>query len=118
MFTNSRAQDFLAVVLGAFTALSPLWLDTNDNARWTLIVLGVLIAATGLIQMARDDLSVADYAMGVFGVLLFISPWAMDFTAFGGASWTAWVVGVVTAVVAVAALPAMNQRLHNMAPHH
>jgi hypothetical protein len=118
MFTNSRTQDFLAVVLGAFTALSPLWLDTNDNARWTLVVLGVLIAATGLIQMARDDLSVADYAMGVFGVLLFISPWAMDFTAFRGASWTAWVVGVVTAVVAVAALPAMNQRLHNMAPHH
>ncbi|WP_410870795.1 SPW repeat protein [Nocardia sp. A7] len=118
MFTNSRAQDLLAVVLGAFTALSPLWLDTNENARWTLIVLGALIAATGLIQMARDDLSVADYAMGVFGVLLFISPWAMDFTAFRGASWTAWVVGVVTAVVAVAALPAMNQRLHNMAPHH
>ena len=118
MFTNSRAQDLLAVVLGAFTALSPLWLDTNDNARWTLIVLGVLIAATGLIQMARDDLAVADYAMGVFGVLLFISPWAMDFTAFSGASWTAWVVGVVTAVVAVAALPAMNQRLHDMAPHH
>ncbi|MFI8972205.1 SPW repeat protein [Nocardia asteroides] len=118
MFTDSRAQDLLAVVLGAFTALSPLWVDTNDNARWTLIVLGVLIAATGLIQMARASMSSADYAMGLFGVLLFISPWAMDFTAFRGASWTAWVVGVVTAVVAVAALPAMNERLHKMVPHH
>ncbi|MFF2084928.1 SPW repeat protein [Nocardia sp. NPDC058176] len=118
MFNDSRAQDFLAVVLGAFTALSPLWLDTNSNARWTLIVLGVLIAATGLIQMARASMAGADYAMGLFGVLLFISPWAMSFTAFSGASWTAWVVGVVTAVVAVAALPAMSQRLHNMAPHH
>ncbi|APE37306.1 hypothetical protein BOX37_29020 [Nocardia mangyaensis] len=118
MFNDSRAQDFLAVVLGAFTALSPLWLNTNSNARWTLIVLGVLIAATGLVQMARASMASADYAMGLFGVLLFISPWAMDFTAFRGAAWTAWVVGVVTAVVAVAALPAMSQRLHNMAPHH
>lgn len=118
MFTDSRAQDFLAVVLGAFTALSPLWLATNSNARWSLIVLGVLIAATGLMQMARASMSSADYAMGLFGVLLFISPWAMNFTAFRGASWTAWVVGVVTAVVAVAALPAMTQRMHNMATHH
>lgn len=118
MFTDSRAQDFLAVVLGAFTALSPLWVSTNDNARWTLIVLGVLIAATGLLQMVRAEMAAADYAMGLFGVLLFISPWAMDFTAFRGASMTAWVVGVVTVVVAVAALPAMNARLHKMAPHH
>lgn len=118
MFTDSRAQDFLAVVLGAFTALSPLWVGTNGNASATLIVLGILIAATGLAQMVRADLAVADYAMGVFGALLFISPWAMDFTAYRGASWTAWVVGVVTVVVAIAALPAMNQRMHKMAPHH
>lgn len=118
MFTESRAQDLLAVVLGVFTALSPLWLDTNNNAMWSLIVLGLLIAATGLAQMYRATLSGADYAMGVFGLLLFISPWGMDFTDFRGASWTAWVVGVVTAVLAVAALPAMSARLHNMAPHH
>ncbi len=118
MFTESRAQDLLAVVLGVFTALSPLWVDTNDNARWSLIVLGVLIALTGLAQMYRASLTAADFAMGLFGALLFISPWAMDFTNYRGASWTAWVVGVVTVVVAVAALPAMSARLHDMAPHH
>lgn len=118
MFTDSRGQDLLAVILGAFAALSPLWLDTSSDARWSLIVLGVLIAATGLAQMARASLAWADYAMGLFGVLLFLSPWVMDFTALRGASWTAWIVGVVTAVVAVAALPAMSQRLHDMAPHH
>ncbi|MFX0576182.1 SPW repeat domain-containing protein [Nocardia nepalensis] len=118
MFTESRAQDLLAVVLGVFTALSPLWVDTNTNAMWSLIVLGVLIALTGLAQMYRATLSAADFAMGLFGALLFVSPWAMSYTDFHGASWTAWVVGVVTVVVAVAALPTVSGRLHDMAPHH
>ncbi|MEU0504414.1 SPW repeat protein [Nocardia sp. NPDC005998] len=118
MFTESRAQDFLAVVLGIFTALSPLWVNTNDNGMWSLIVLGVLIALTGLTQMYRATLAAADYAMGLFGALLFISPWAMDYTGYRGASWTAWVVGVVTVAVAVAALPTVSGRLHDMAPHH
>ncbi|MFG1789903.1 SPW repeat protein [Nocardia sp. NPDC049149] len=119
MFTESRAQDLLAVVLGVFAALSPLWVETTDKAQWSLIVLGVLIALTGLAQMYRPAMgATADYAMGLFGLLLFISPWAMDFTEYRGASWTAWVVGVVTAVVAVAALPTVSGRLHNMAPHH
>ncbi|MET8774518.1 SPW repeat protein [Nocardia sp. NPDC050713] len=122
MFTESRAQDLLAVILGAFTALSPIWVDTNDRAMWTMIVLGVLIALTGLAQMARPAMAMADYAMALFGALLFIAPWAMDYTEFRGASWTSWIVGVVTVVVAVAALPAVTARMHRttsggMAPH-
>ncbi|BCK58687.1 SPW repeat domain-containing protein [Nocardia wallacei] len=112
MFTESRAQDFVAIVLGAFTALSPLWVDTSSRATWTLIVLGVLIALTGLAQLARPAMSELDYAMGALGVLLFISPWVMNYDAFSGASWTAWIVGVLTVVVAVAALPQVTARLH------
>ncbi|MGO4615703.1 SPW repeat protein [Nocardia sp. 2YAB30] len=118
MFTESRAQDLLAVVLGIFAALSPIWVETTDKAMWSLIVLGVLIALTGLAQMSRPAMAAADYAMGLFGVLLFLSPWVMDFTEYRGASWTAWIVGVVTAVVAVAALPTVSGRLHDMVPHH
>ncbi len=112
MFTDSRAQDYLAVVLGVFTALSSIWVDTNSRAMWTLIVLGVLIALTGLAQISRPAMSGLDYAMGLFGVLLFISPWVMNFHAYNGASWTAWIVGVLTVVVAVAALPQVAGRMH------
>ncbi|MCX4097862.1 SPW repeat protein [Nocardia sp. alder85J] len=112
MFTESRAQDFVAVVLGVFTALSPIWVDHNNRALWTLIVLGVLIALTGLAQLSNPAQSGADYAMGLFGVLLFISPWVMNFHAFNGASWTAWIVGVLTVAVAVAALPQVTARRH------
>ncbi|MBB5914540.1 putative membrane protein [Nocardia transvalensis] len=112
MFSESRAQDFVAVVLGVFTALSPLWVDTSTRAAWTLIVLGVLIALTGLAQLARPAMAGMDYAMGVLGVLLFVSPWVMNFHDFTGASWTAWIVGVLTVVAAVAALPQVTARLH------
>ncbi|MGQ5692943.1 SPW repeat domain-containing protein [Rhodococcus erythropolis] len=109
----NRMQDAVAVVLGVFAALSPMWLDTTDRAMWSLVVLGVLVALSGLAHMARPDMTMADYAMGVFGVLMFISPWVMNFDALRGASWTAWVVGVLTVVVAVSAMPVMSARMHH-----
>ncbi|QIS22957.1 SPW repeat protein [Nocardia terpenica] len=112
MFSESRAQDFVALVLGVFTALSPIWVDHSSRAMWTMIVLGVLIALSALAQMARPGLAGLDYGMGLFGVLLFISPWVMNFHAYNGASWTAWIVGVLTVVIAVAALPQVAGRLH------
>lgn len=118
MFTESRTQDFLAVVLGVFTALSPIWVSTNNRAAWTMIVLGLLIAITGLVQMYRPALAATDYAMALFGALLFLAPWVMDYTAHNGAAWTSWVVGLVTVVLAVAALPAVAGRMHRAAPHH
>lgn len=120
MFSDSRLQDYVAVILGVFAALSSLWLITNTAAMWSLIVLGVLVALCGLAQIARPTMATIDYAMGVFGVLMFLSPWVMNFTAFGGASWTAWIVGVLTVVVAAAALPVTNTRLHGggLATHH
>ncbi|MFC9996225.1 SPW repeat protein [Nocardia sp. NPDC127526] len=117
MFTESRAQDMVAVVLGAIAALSPLFVDTNNRAMWTLVVLGVCIALTGLGQLMKMVSATADYAMAALGVLLFISPWVMNFDAYSGASWTAWIVGVLTVVVAVAALPAVSARMHT-ATHH
>lgn len=112
VYTSSRAQDVTAVVLGAITALTPLWFDTNDAAAWSLIVLGVLIAASGLAQIVSPNLSVTDVVMGVLGFLLFLSPWVMGFSGFAGAAWTAWIIGVLTMVVAFAALPAVNGMMH------
>ncbi|RDI33911.1 SPW repeat-containing protein [Rhodococcus sp. AG1013] len=112
MKASTRWQDYAAVIIGAYAALSPLWLATDTGARWSLIVLGVLVALAGLASMARPGMAAVDYAMGVFGVLMFISPWVMNFSSMTGASWTAWVVGALTVVVAVAGLPAMSARMH------
>ena len=112
MKASTRWQDYAAVIIGAFAALSPLWLSTNTGARWSLIVLGVLVALSGVVHMARPAMAAADYAMGVLGVLLFISPWVMNFHTMTSAAWTAWVVGALTVVVSVVGMPAMSARMH------
>ncbi|MCU1640629.1 MULTISPECIES: SPW repeat protein [unclassified Nocardia] len=117
MFTESRTQDAVAVVLGAYTALSSLWVAHSDRAMWTLIVLGVLIALTGLGHLANALTGTAQYAMVVLGALLFISPWVMNFHDYTGASWTAWVAGALTAVIGLAAVPAVSGRLHTVTHH-
>ncbi|AOW92031.1 hypothetical protein BFN03_03155 [Rhodococcus sp. WMMA185] len=108
----SRVQDVAAIVIGGYAALSPLWLDTNNAAVWSLVVLGVLVALSGLVHMVRPTMTMAEYALGVFGVLLFISPWVMSFNEFGGAAWTAWVTGALAVVVAVTGLPMASSRMH------
>jgi hypothetical protein len=118
VFTSSRAQDVTAVVLGVITALTPIWVDTNDAATWSLIVLGLLIAGSGLAQMLSPDMSMTDIAMGVFGFLLFLSPWVMGYSEYSGAAWTAWIIGALTVVVAFAALPAVNGMMHGRPVAH
>lgn len=117
MFTESRTQGAVAVILGAVAALSPLWVTVNDDARLSLIVLGVLVALTGLAHLANRAGIYADYAMALFGVLMIVSPWVMSFDSLTGAAWTAWVVGALTTVVALTALPQVSGRLHT-ATHH
>lgn len=117
MFTEGRAQDAVAVVLGVVAALSPIWVAHSNRALWTLIVLGVLIALSGLGHLAKMAGTTADYAMGVLGVLLFISPWVMNFHDYSGASWTAWIVGALTVATAAAAMPAVSGRMNSVTHH-
>lgn len=112
MKASTRWQDYAAVIIGIFAALSPLWLATNSGARWSLIVLGVLTALAGLAHMARPGMAAMDYAIGVLGVLMFISPWVMNFHTMTATAWTAWVVGVLAVVVSLVGMPAMSARMH------
>ncbi|RMI30969.1 SPW repeat protein [Nocardia stercoris] len=112
MFNETRAADSLAVILGILVAISPSWLDHSTRSMWTMIVLGALIALTGLAQMARPAMTELDYAMGLFGVLLFIAPWVMNYHDLTGSAWWSWIVGVITVLAALAAMPQMTGRMH------
>ena len=52
----------------------------------------------------RAGKSVQDWINLICGVLLFISPWALDFSHNMTAAWTAWIGGIVIAVMGLAAL--------------
>ncbi|MFD8498973.1 SPW repeat protein [Amycolatopsis sp. NPDC059657] len=112
-----RPHDWAEVLLGVVAALSPLWMDTDNTAMWTMIVLGALIALDGLASLARPGMVYGEGAQIVFGALLFLSPWVLSYTEFNGAAWTAWIVGVLTIVVGAAAVPVANAA-HKMAGSH
>lgn len=114
----SRWQDYVEVVLGVVAALSPLWVDTSTAAMWTMIALGALIALDGLWSLAQPGAIASESIEIVFGVLLFISPWVMDYTALGTAAWTSWIIGALTVLVGATALPAANTAHRGMAGAH
>ena len=100
--------DGVALVVGLYALLSPLWTNTDTAAMWSLIVLGALIAAASLAPLAGRTMDSMEYAHAALGVLLFIAPWVLGYADLMGAAWTSWVVGVVTVVVGLAALPAVR----------
>ncbi|ALE72724.1 MULTISPECIES: SPW repeat protein [unclassified Pseudonocardia] len=112
-----RWQDWAALVIGVLTALSPLVTATNVAAAWTLVVLGVVLAATSLWSLAVPGSVTSEWVHGVLGVLLFVAPWAMGYSALTGASWTSWVAGVLTVAVAASALPAATAEHRGIVAH-
>lgn len=114
----TRPHDWAEVVLGVVLALSPLVVETSTAAMWTMIVLGALIAVDGLVSLAMPGMVYGEWAQLVLGLLVFISPWVMDFSAQDGAAWTAWVIGVLTIAVGAAALPVANAAHRGIAGQH
>ncbi|ANY05451.1 SPW repeat domain-containing protein [Pseudonocardia sp. HH130630-07] len=112
-----RWQDWAALVIGVLTALSPLVTTTNAAAAWTMVVLGVVLAATSLWSLGVPGSVASEWVHGVLGVLLFLAPWVMGYSALTGASWTSWVAGVLAVVVAASALPAATAEHRGLAAH-
>ena len=103
--TWTRWQDWVVAVVGAYTALSPIWTATNSAATATLIVFGVLLLVSSLWSLARPGAVSSEYAHAVLGVLLFISPWVLGYAAFAGAAATSWVAGVIAVALGLLAVP-------------
>jgi uncharacterized membrane protein HdeD (DUF308 family) len=107
----TRPHDWAEVVRGVVALLSFLWMDTNDAAMWTMIVLGALVALDGVASLAMPGMVYGEGIQIVLGVLMFISPWVMGYTEFTGISWTSWIIGALTVIAGAAALP-VAQRVH------
>ena len=104
MKRGTHPQDFLALIVGVYAALSPLWTTTTTKAATTMIVLGAVTAVLSLIELVRPDLLSIEGLTAAMGVLFFISPWVMSFSDSRGIAWTAWVAGAITFVVGAADL--------------
>ena len=101
----TKWQNWVAVAAGLYAALAPVWTTTDGKTTATMMVLGVLTIAAGLVNLSMPRLQSMEWAQGILGVLLFISPWVLAFTAMTGMAVTAWICGIVTIVVSALAMP-------------
>ncbi|GHF47800.1 hypothetical protein FHX82_001395 [Amycolatopsis bartoniae] len=114
----TRPHDWAEVVLGVVAVLSFLWVNTDNAAMWSLVVMGALIALDGLLSLAMPGLIYGEGLQVVLGALLFISPWVMGYTDLTAASWSAWILGGLTLIVGAAALPVANAAHGRTAGQH
>ena len=115
--TWRRWQDWAALVIGVLVALSPVVVTTSAAAVWSLVVLGVVLALTGLWSLAAPGSVASEYVHIALGVLLFVAPWVLGYYTLGGAAWTSWIGGVLAVVVGAAALPSANKEHRLVAQH-
>jgi hypothetical protein len=100
----THPQDLVALVAGAYAALSPLWTTTTDRATTTMVVLGVITAALALIELVRPDMMSVEGLTALMGALMIAAPWVMSFSGTRPMAWTAWIAGAVVLVVGAADL--------------
>lgn len=119
MRTWVRWQDWVAVIAGAFAAISTIWTNAADEggALWSMIVLGALIVLSSLVALAKPGMIATEWLTAIFGVLLFVSPFLMGFTDIAAAAWTCWIAGVVATAAALAAVPASTQAHREITQH-
>ncbi|MDA3628610.1 SPW repeat protein [Saccharopolyspora oryzae] len=113
-----RWQDWVGVVLGAYLIIGTLWTPTSGSALSAMIVLGALLVIASVWSLAMPGSMTSEYSHMLIGVLLFISPWVLGYTAHMGASWTSWIVGVLAVIAGAAALPEANAAHRGIAGQH
>lgn len=114
----TRWQDWAEVAIGALVALSPIVVETSTAALWTMIVLGALVVLDGLFSLAAPSMVAGEWVQIVLGVLLFVAPWVMGFTAFTSVSWVAWVGGVLAVLASAVAVPVATSAHRGLAGSH
>ncbi|TQN30481.1 SPW repeat-containing protein [Haloactinospora alba] len=111
-------QDWVAVAAGTAAVVSWSWHGMVGPAMAALFVLGVLTVFSGFLSVTHSGVFATEAAMVGLGVLMFLIPWLLDFTANPAAAWTSWVLGAAIALAGVArAVAAGIPTPHRAVPH-
>jgi hypothetical protein len=79
-----------------------------------MIVLGLLLVAAAVVDLAMPGLPGVEWAQLAVAVLLFVAPWFGGYASRTGAAWTSWIAGAIAAIVsAIAIRPSMEERRHH-----
>jgi hypothetical protein len=110
-----RWEDWVAGLAGLYTVLATLWTRQGGGSTVWMIVLGLLLVAAAVVDLAMPGQPGVEWAQLVVAVLLFLAPWFGGYADRTGAAWTSWIAGVIAAVVSALAIkPSMDERSHHM----
>jgi hypothetical protein len=106
MATWKRWQDWVNVVLGVLLFVTPFVFSAMNvqMAEWAAFGGGVLLVLVGLWNLSSPANQVGEWIEGVIGLLIFITPWVLGFTALTTMAWSAWIVGAVSVLLAASVL--------------
>ncbi|NVM94198.1 SPW repeat domain-containing protein [Arthrobacter wenxiniae] len=114
----TRWQDWAAVAAGAVAALSTLWTTQSTASTWMMVAGGVLIAVSGVINLAAPGMPWIEWVQVILGAVLVLSPWMASYTGHSGAAWTSWIAGAVVVVASGFAISPSTQAHHHAVPSH
>ena len=74
----TRWEDWVAIAAGLAVALSTMFVAPMGASVAIMLTLGILLVASGVVNLAFPGLVAMEYVQGALGLLLIVSPW------FGG----------------------------------
>ncbi len=115
----TRWEDWVAIAAGLAVALSTMFLPPMGASVAIMLTLGILLVASGVVNLAFPGMVAMEYVQGALGLLLIISPWVggyADAMTFG-AAWMSWICGAVAVVVAALAVRPSMRAHHDAITH-
>lgn len=111
--TWKRWQDWATVVVGVLLFIAPFAFGATgvSSVAYTAYAGGILLAVAGLWSLASPQAQFPEWAEVVIGVLLFIAPWVLGFSAVTAMAWSAWIAGILAVVLSGSVLYADRGRL-------
>lgn len=104
----TRWQDWAVVLLGASLFLMTPITAPGSGTRLTVLVLGSLLALSGVYSLGAPALR-TEYTHIVLGIVLFVSPWMLRFADLHNHSaWVCWGLGFLAVLLGLAGMPAAD----------
>jgi uncharacterized membrane protein HdeD (DUF308 family) len=95
-----RWQDYATIIFGVALFVTPfVFGDTSHTtATTTAYILGVLLVLAGLLAAAMREANQVEWIPVILGVITFIAPFVLGFTAVTAIAWAAYIVGVLAVI--------------------
>ena len=88
------------------------------NTPEDMVTLGVLLVASGVVNLAFPGLVAMEYVQGALGLLLIVIPlFQLPDTMTSAAAWVSWICGAIVVVVAALAIRPSMRAHHDAITH-